>query len=71
MYDSDMQYAFTRAVADHVLTRYSGVLKVDGGVGQKADYDPRSWGRAAESSMADAVARLCALLGPGKGAARR
>lgn len=70
--DSDMQYAFTRAIADHVLTRYSGVLKVDGGVGQKADYDPRSWGRAAESAMADAIARLCALLGSaGKSAARR
>jgi fructose-bisphosphate aldolase, class II len=61
--DSDTQYAFTRAVADHVLTRYAGVLKVDGGVGEKGDYDPRSWGRAAESAMADAVARMCAVLG--------
>ncbi len=61
--DSDMQYAFTRAVADHVLTHYAGVLKVDGGVGEKAGYDPRSWGRAAESAMADAVTNMCALLG--------
>jgi fructose-bisphosphate aldolase, class II len=58
-----MQYAFTRAVADHVLTHYAGVLKVDGGVGDKAAYDPRSWGRAAETAMADAVAERCALLG--------
>jgi fructose-bisphosphate aldolase, class II len=61
--DTEMQYAFTRAVADHVLTRYAGVLKVDGGVGDKADYDPRSWGRAAEAAMADDVAQKCALLG--------
>jgi fructose-bisphosphate aldolase, class II len=61
--DTDMQYAFTRAVADHVLTHYAGVLKVDGGVGDKAAYDPRSWGRAAETAMADAVAERCALLG--------
>jgi fructose-bisphosphate aldolase, class II len=61
--DTDMQYAFTRAVADHVLTHYAGVLKVDGGVGEKAEYDPRSWGRAAESAMANAVAQMCALLG--------
>jgi fructose-bisphosphate aldolase, class II len=33
--DTDMQYAFTRAVADHVLTHYAGVLKMDGGVGDK------------------------------------
>ena len=61
--DSDMQYAFTRAVADHILTHYAGVLKVDGDVGDKAAYDPRSWGRAAETAMADAVAEMCALLG--------
>jgi fructose-bisphosphate aldolase, class II len=61
--DTDMQYAFTRAVADHVLTHYAGVLKVDGGVGDKAAYDPRSWGRAAETAMAHEVAERCALLG--------
>jgi fructose-bisphosphate aldolase, class II len=61
--DTDMQYAFTRAVADHVLTRYEGVLNVDGRGGDKAAYDPRSWGRAAETAMADAVAQRCALLG--------
>jgi fructose-bisphosphate aldolase, class II len=61
--DTDMQYAFTRAVADHVLTHYAGVLKVDGGLGDKDHYDPRSWGRAAEAAMANAVAKHCALLG--------
>jgi fructose-bisphosphate aldolase, class II len=61
--DTDAQYAFSRAVADHMLTRYAGVLRVDGGAGDKADYDPRSWGRAAESSMAARVSEACRLLG--------
>jgi fructose-bisphosphate aldolase class II len=61
--DTDMQYAFTRAVAHHVLTHYAGVLKVDGKVGNKDDDDPRSWGRAAEAAMANAVAEHCTLLG--------
>jgi fructose-bisphosphate aldolase class II len=61
--DSDMQYSFTRAIANHVLTRYAGVLKVDGGIGEKSDYDPRSWGRSAEAAMAQAVAERCELLG--------
>jgi fructose-bisphosphate aldolase class II len=61
--DTDAQYAFSRAVADHMLTRYAGVLRVDGGAGEKADYDPRSWGRAAERGMAARVAEACRLLG--------
>ena len=40
--DTDTQYAFTRPVADHMLKHYDGVLKVDGDVGNKKDYDPRS-----------------------------
>jgi fructose-bisphosphate aldolase class II len=31
--DTDTQYAFTRPVADHMFTRYDGVLRVDGEVG--------------------------------------
>jgi fructose-bisphosphate aldolase class II len=46
-----------------MLTRYAGVLKVDGGLGDKGAYDPRSWGRTAETAMAQAVAERCALLG--------
>jgi fructose-bisphosphate aldolase class II len=61
--DTDMQYVFTRAVADHVFTRYAGLLKVDGGLGEKSAYDPRAWGRAAEEAMARAVAERCELLG--------
>jgi len=61
--DTDAQYAFTRPIADHVLTRYDGVLRVDGGTGDKAAYDPRSWGRAAEASMAGRVVQACRDLG--------
>ena len=33
--DTDMQYAFTRAIADHCFKNYDCVLKVDGDVGNK------------------------------------
>jgi fructose-bisphosphate aldolase, class II len=75
--DSDMQYAFTRAVADHVLRNYDGVVKVDGGVGDKRAYDPRAWGRRAEAAMAARAAAVCETVGsagrslsPGLGLAR-
>jgi len=61
--DTDAQYAFTRAVADHVLTNYDGVLRVDGSTGRKAAYDPRAWGRKAEAALADRVAAATALFG--------
>jgi len=57
--DTDTQYAFTRPVAGFMLTKYDGVLKVDGDVGRKKDYDPRAWGKAGEQGMADRVVRAC------------
>ncbi len=57
--DTDMQYAFTRPIAHHMFTNYSGVLKVDGDVGDKKTYDPRSYGKAAESGMAARVVVAC------------
>jgi fructose-bisphosphate aldolase, class II len=57
--DTDTQYAFTRPVAGHMLTKYDGVLKVDGDVGRKKDYDPRSWGKAAEEGMTARVVQAC------------
>jgi fructose-bisphosphate aldolase class II len=57
--DTDAQYAFTRPVAAHMFTNYDGVLKVDGDVGSKKAYDPRSWGKAAEASMAARVTEAC------------
>ncbi|GAA4181844.1 class II fructose-bisphosphate aldolase [Streptosporangium oxazolinicum] len=50
--DTDTQYAFTRPIVDHIFKNYDGVLKVDGDVGNKKAYDPRSYGKAAETSMA-------------------
>jgi len=61
--DTDAQYAFTRAVADHLFTNYDGVLKTDGGVGRKAAYDPRSWGGRAEAALAQRVAEIAESLG--------
>ncbi len=57
--DTDTQYAFTRPTADHMFKNYDGVLKVDGDVGRKKDYDPRSWGRAAEAGMSERVVHAC------------
>lgn len=61
--DTDTQYAFTRAIADHMFTNYDAVLKIDGEVGNKKLYDPRSWGREAEESMAARVVEACQRLG--------
>ena len=53
--DTDTQYAFTRPIADHMLKNYDGVLKVDGEVGNKKVYDPRTYLAAAEKGMAERV----------------
>ena len=39
---TDNQYAFTRALAGHVLDHWQGVLRVDGGIGDKHAFDPRA-----------------------------
>ncbi len=57
--DTDTQYAYTRPVVDHMMTNYDGVLKIEGEVGNKKVYDPRSWGKKAERSMADRILRAC------------
>lgn len=61
--DTDTQYAFSRPVADWMLKNYDGVLKVDGEVGNKKQYDPRAWGKAAEAAMAARVFQACKDLG--------
>jgi len=60
--DTDTQYAFSRPVADHMFRNYDGVLKVDGEVGNKKVYDPRSWGKLAEAGMAERVVTACTVL---------
>ncbi len=57
--DTDTQYAFTRPVADHMFAHYAGVLKVDGEVGNKKQYDPRAWGKAGEAGMAARIVEAC------------
>ena len=57
--DTDTQYAFTRPVADHMFKNYDGVLKIDGEVGNKKVYDPRSYGKTAEAGMAARVVEAC------------
>ena len=60
--DTDTQYAFTRPIVDHMFTNYAGVLKVDGEVGDKKTYDPRSYMKRAEAGMTARVVRACADL---------
>jgi len=65
--DTDTQYAFTRPVAGHMFTHYDGVLKIDGEVGEKKAYDPRSYGKAGEAGMAARVVEACEdLMSAGK-----
>jgi fructose-bisphosphate aldolase, class II len=61
--DTDTQYAFTRSVAGYMFANYDGVLKVDGEVGNKKLYDPRAWGKVAESAMAARVVEATNQLG--------
>ena len=61
--DTDTQYAFTRPVAGWMLGNYEGVLKVDGEVGNKKQYDPRAWGKEAEAGMAARIVEACENLG--------
>jgi len=53
--DTDMQYAFSRAIAGHFFKNYDGVLRVDGEVGNKKAYDPRSYLSLAEKAMTERV----------------
>ena len=61
--DTDTQYAFTRDIADSMFTNYEGVLKIDGEVGNKKQYDPRAWGKKAETAMAARVVEATKELG--------
>ncbi|SPT74568.1 class II fructose-bisphosphate aldolase [Arcanobacterium haemolyticum] len=61
--DTDTQYAFTRPVAEWMMRNFDGVLKIDGEVGNKKQYDPRAWGKAAEAGMAARVVEACERLG--------
>jgi fructose-bisphosphate aldolase, class II len=65
--DTDTQYAFTRPIVDHMMKGYDAVLKIDGEIGNKKLYDPRSYLKAAEQAMSDRVRVACDdLLSSGK-----
>ena len=57
--DTDTQYAFTRPIVEHMFKNYDGVLKIDGDVGNKKQYDPRTYGKLAEAGMAARVTHGC------------
>jgi fructose-bisphosphate aldolase class II len=57
--DTDTQYAFTRPIVGHMFSNYDGVLKVDGEVGNKKAYDPRSYNKLAETGMAERIVQAC------------
>ncbi|ALG14264.1 class II fructose-bisphosphate aldolase [Kibdelosporangium phytohabitans] len=57
--DTDTQYAFTRPIAAHMFSNYDGVLKIDGEVGNKKTYDPRSYLKKAETAMGDRIIEAC------------
>jgi fructose-bisphosphate aldolase class II len=57
--DTDTQYAFTRPIAGHMFANYDGVLKVDGEVGVKKAYDPRTYLKKAEAGMTERVVEAC------------
>ncbi|MBV8860448.1 MAG: class II fructose-bisphosphate aldolase, partial [Mycobacterium sp.] len=46
-------------IADHMFTNYDGVLKIDGEVGSKKAYDPRSYLKVAEAAMTQRVIEAC------------
>jgi len=55
--DTDCQYAFTRPIADHIMKNYDGVLKIEGEVGNKKVYDPRSYLKKSIANMKDRIVR--------------
>ncbi|QDT40989.1 Fructose-bisphosphate aldolase [Gimesia alba] len=57
--DTDTQYAFTRPVVDHMMKNYDGVLKIDGEVGVKKVYDPRSYLKAGEMGVVNRMGEAC------------
>lgn len=57
--DTDTQYAFTRPVVTHICENIEGVLKIDGEVGNKKNYDPRSYLKKAEANMAARLVQAC------------
>jgi fructose-bisphosphate aldolase class II len=65
--DTDTQYAFTRPIVTHICENIEGVLKIDGEVGNKKAYDPRSYLKKGEQGLCDRMKQACdELLSTGK-----
>jgi fructose-bisphosphate aldolase class II len=57
--DTDTQYAFTRPIVDHIMKNYDGVLKIDGEIGDKKAYDPRTYLKKAEDGVTTRLGEAC------------
>jgi fructose-bisphosphate aldolase class II len=57
--DTDTQYAFTRPIVTHMCQNIEGVLKIDGEVGDKKAYDPRSYLKKAELGLCERMKTAC------------
>lgn len=65
--DTDTQYAFTRPIVTHICQNIESVLKIDGEVGVKGQYDPRSYLKKGEQGLCDRMKTACDdLLSTGK-----
>lgn len=65
--DTDTQYAFTRPIVSHMCQNIEGVLKIDGEVGDKKAYDPRTYLKKGELGIAARLKEACDdLLSTGK-----
>ena len=57
--DTDTQYAFTRPIVTHICENIEGILKIDGEVGIKKVYDPRSYLKKGEQGLCDRMKQAC------------
>ena len=57
--DTDTQYAFTPPIVTHICQNIEGVLKVDGEVGDKKAYDPRSYLKKGEIGLCERMKAAC------------
>ncbi len=65
--DTDTQYAFSKPIVLHMCQNIDGMLKVDGEVGNKKVYDPRSYLKKGEQGICERLQVAAAdLLSEGK-----
>ncbi len=57
--DTDTQYAYTRPIVTHICENIEAVLKIDGEVGVKGKYDPRSYMKKGEQGICDRLKTAC------------